>query len=140
MLNRVTLMGRLTRDPELRQTNNGTAVANFSLAVDRDFKEKDGERSTDFLDCVAWSHTANFVAKYCAKGSMVAVDGRVETRDWVDKNGTKRKSVEIRVNDLYFAERKGGNSSNSESAPAPAPAAPSPVAAAEAEESEDLPF
>lgn len=141
MLNQITLMGRLTRDPELRKTENHNAVANFSLAVDRDIKTKDGERVTDFIDCVAWSHTANFVSKYCAKGALVTVTGRLEIRDWTDKDGNKRRTAEVNVGSLYFAEKKNGNSADSvgdKSAPA-ANTAPT-VLADDGADPEDLPF
>ena len=96
MLNRIILMGRLTRDPELRHTQSGTAVASFSLAVDRDFKSRDsGEKTTDFIDVVAWRNTAEFVSKYFAKGRMAVVEGRLQIRDWTDRDGGKRRSAEV---------------------------------------------
>lgn len=105
MLNRIQLMGRLTRDPELRQTQSGTAVASFSLAVERDFKDKNsGERITDFIDCTAWRQTAEFVSKYFAKGRMAVVDGRLQMRDWTDKEGNKRRSAEVLVGSIYFGD------------------------------------
>ena len=92
MLNKIILMGRLTRDPELRHTQSGTAVASFSLAVDRDFKSRDsGEKTTDFIDVVAWRNTAEFVSKYFAKGRMAVAEGRLQIRDWTDKEGGKRR-------------------------------------------------
>ena len=143
MLNHITLMGRLTRDPELRQTQGGTAVANFSLAVERDIKNKStGERTTDFIGCVAWAHTANFVSKYCTKGALVAVTGRLEMRDWTDKDGNKRRAAEVNVDSLYFAEKKNGNSADSVYTEEPA-ADTTATAAAPASDSEDdgdLPF
>lgn len=105
MLNRITIMGRLTRDPELRRTNSGTAVASFTVAVDRDFG-KDGEKQTDFIDCVAWRQTGEFVSKYFAKGRMIVVDGRLELRDWTDKDGNKRRNAEINVSSAYFGDSK----------------------------------
>ena len=94
MLNRIILMGRLTRDPELRHTQSGTAVASFSLAVDRDFKSRDsGEKATDFIDIVAWRNTAEFVSKYFTKGRMAVVEGRLQIRDWTDRDGGKRRKV-----------------------------------------------
>ena len=111
MLNRIILMGRLTRDPELRQTQSGTAVASFSLAVDRDFADKStGQRPTDFIDIVAWRNTAGFVSKYFSKGRMVVVDGRLQIRDWEDSNGNKRRSAEVVAEHVYFGEskREGG--------------------------------
>lgn len=141
MLNQITLMGRMTRDPELRQTPGGSAVANFSLAVERDIKDKaSGERVTDFIDCVAWAHTANFVSKYCTKGSLVVVSGRLQIRDWTDKDGNKRRGAEVVVNDLYFAEKKNGNSSNSESdTPSPRPA-PLPANNTQDDDDDSMPF
>ncbi len=118
MLNHIVLMGRLTRDPELRRTGSGTAVASFTVAVDRDYQSKDGgERKTDFIDCVAWTHTGEFIAKYFTKGSMIAVEGRLELRDWTDRDGNKRRSAEVRVANAHFCGSKrdsgdsyGGNS------------------------------
>ena len=100
MLNKIFIMGRLTRDPELRHTQSGTAVASFSLAVDRDFKEQDGSRVTDFIDCVAWRSSAEFVDKYFSKGRMAVVEGRLQIRDWTDKDGNKRRSAEVIVNSI----------------------------------------
>ena len=95
MLNKIIIMGRLTRDPELRRTGSGTAVTSFSLAVDRDFKSQSGEKETDFIDVVAWRSTAEFVSKYFTKGRMAVVEGRLQIRDWTDKDGGKRRSAEI---------------------------------------------
>lgn len=107
MLNRIILMGRLTRDPELRRTQNGTAVTSFSIAVDRDFKNKDtGEKSTDFIDIVAWRQTAEFVCDYFSKGRMAVVDGRLQIRDWTDKDGNKRRSAEVLADNIYFGDSK----------------------------------
>lgn len=107
MLNRIILMGRLTRDPELRHTQSGTAVASFSLAVDRDFKSKDsGERTTDFIDIVAWRQTAEFVSRYFTKGRMAVVEGRLQLRDWTDKDGGKRRSAEVIADNVYFGDSK----------------------------------
>ncbi len=107
MLNHITLMGRMTRDPELRYTQSGTAVASFSLAVERDFGSRDGgERQTDFIDCVAWRQTGEFVSKYFSKGSMTAVSGRLQIRDWNDREGNKRRSAEVVVDNVYFCESK----------------------------------
>lgn len=106
-MNQVVLMGRLTRDPELRHTQTGTAVASFSLAVDRGYTSKDGgERQTDFIDIVAWRGTAEFVSKYFTKGQMAAVTGRLQIRDWTDKEGNKRKSAEVVAENIYFTESK----------------------------------
>ena len=106
MLNNVSLMGRLTRDPELRQTQSGIAVASFSLAVERDFKPQDGEREVDFFDIVAWRSTAEFVNKYFSKGRMAVVDGRLQSRKWQDKNGNNRVSIEVVADSVYFGDSK----------------------------------
>jgi single-strand DNA-binding protein len=106
-MNQVVLMGRLTRDPELRHTQSGTPVATFSLAVDRGYTPKDGgERQTDFIDIVAWRNTAEFVCKYFTKGQMAAVTGRLQIRDWTDKDGNKRRSAEVVADNIYFTESK----------------------------------
>ena len=113
MLNHITIMGRLTRDPELRYTQSQTPVASFTLAVDRDFGGRDGgEKQTDFIDCVAWRQTAEFVSKYFQKGSMAVVSGRLQIRDWTDRDGGKRRSAEVVVDNIYFGEsrrRDGGD-------------------------------
>ena len=115
MLNHITLMGRLVRDPELRRTGSGIAVASFCIAVDRDFASKDGgERKADFINCVAWRQTGEFISKYFAKGRMIVVDGRLEMRDWTDKEGNKRTSAEVIVDNAYFGDSKR----DSDSAPA----------------------
>ena len=107
MLNHIDLMGRLTRDPELRRTQSGTAVASFTLACDRDFGSRDGgERETDFVDIVAWRSTAEFVAKYFTKGRMAVVEGRLQLRDWTDKDGNKRRNAEVVANSVYFGDSK----------------------------------
>ena len=107
MLNRIDIMGRLTRDPELRHTQSQTPVASFTLAVDRDFGGRDGgERQTDFIDCVAWRQTAEFVSKYFQKGSMAVVSGRLQIRDWTDRDGGKRRSAEVVVDNIYFGESR----------------------------------
>ena len=115
MLNHITIMGRLTRDPELRRTGSGVAVASFSLAVDRDFSPKDGgERETDFIDCVAWRQTGEFVSKYFTKGRMAVVSGRLQIRSWTDKEGNKRRTAEVVADNVYFGDSKrddqGGSS------------------------------
>ena len=106
MLNKIILMGRLTRDPELRRTGSGTAVASFSLAVDRDFKTQDGERETDFIDIVAWRSTAEFASKYFTKGRMAVLEGRMQVCDWTDKDGNKRRSTEVVAENIYFGDSK----------------------------------
>lgn len=109
MLNKIVLMGRLVRDPELRRTGSGTAVASFALAVDRDFTAKDStERETDFIDIVCWRSTAEFAAKYFTKGQMAAVSGRLQIRSWQDEDGNKRRSAEVVADNLYFAGSKPG--------------------------------
>ena len=105
MLNHIVLMGRLTRDPELRYTQSQTPVASFSLAVDRDFGRGE-EKQTDFIDCVAWRQTGEFVSKYFQKGSMAVVSGRLQIRDWTDRDGNKRRSAEVVVDNVYFGESK----------------------------------
>lgn len=127
MLNHITLMGRLTRDPELRRTQSGTAVTSFTLAVDRDFKSQSGEKETDFIDIVAWRSTAEFVSKYFSKGRMAVVEGRLQIRDWTDKDGGKRRSAEVVADNVYFGDSKrdGGDSSGYSAAPAYKNAAPS---------------
>lgn len=115
MLNHITIMGRLTRDPELRRTGSGIAVASFTVAVDRDFGNKEGgERETDFIDCVAWRNTGEFVSKYFAKGRMIVVSGRLQIRNWTDKDGNKRRSAEIVADSCYFGDSKKGGSSEAE--------------------------
>ena len=153
MLNHITIMGRLTRDPELRRTGSGVAVASFTVAVDRDFGGRDGgEKETDFIDCVAWRQTGEFVSKYFTKGRMIVVSGRLQIRRWTDKDGNKRRTAEVVADNCYFGDSKrddqggssyggntyGGNSYGSAysapsgnyggySAPAGAPASDFPV-------------
>ena len=140
MLNHITIMGRLTRDPELRRTGSGIAVASFSLAVDRDYSPRDGgERETDFIDCVAWRQTGEFVSKYFTKGRMAVVSGRLQIRNWTDKDGNKRRTAEVIADNVYFGDSKregdggsasyagnsyGGNAYGSAPAPAYGGAAP----------------
>lgn len=106
MLNHITLMGRLTHEPELRRTESGVSVAGFSLAVSRDFTDSTGERETDFIDCVAWRNTAEFLCKYFAKGQLAVVDGRLQVRNYLDRDGNRRRQVEVVVGNLYFAGEK----------------------------------
>ena len=107
MLNNITIMGRLTRDPELRRTGSGIAVASFTVAVDRDFSSKDGgEKETDFIDCVAWRGTGEFVSKYFGKGRMAVVSGRLQIRNWTDTDGNKRRSAEVVADNVYFGDSK----------------------------------
>ena len=106
MLNRIVLMGRLTRDPELRRTQSGTAVVSFSIACDRDYAAQGAERETDFIDIVAWRGTAEFVEKYFSKGRMIVVAGRLQIRNWQDKDGNKRRSAEVVADNVYFGDSK----------------------------------
>ena len=107
MLNHIVIMGRLTRDPELRRTGSGIAVASFTVAVDRDFGGRDGgEKETDFIDCVAWRHTGEFVSKYFTKGSMIVVSGRLQIRNWNDKDGNKRRTAEVVADNVYFGDSR----------------------------------
>ena len=114
MLNHIVIMGRLTRDPELRSTQSGVSVASFTVAVDRDFGGRDGgEKQTDFIDCVAWRQTGEFVSKYFHKGSMIVVSGRLQSRKWQDREGNNRTNWEIQADNVYFGEsRSSGNSSS----------------------------
>ena len=118
MLNHITIMGRLTRDPELKYTQSQTPVTTFTLAVDRDYQGRDGgERQTDFIDCVAWRSTAEFVSKYFQKGSMAVVAGRLQLRDWTDRDGGKRRSAEVIVENVYFGESKRRDSAETRTEP-----------------------
>lgn len=116
MLNRIIVMGRLTRDPELRRTNSGNAVTSFTVAVDRGFKTQSGDKETDFIDVVAWRNTAEFVSKYFSNGRMAVVEGRLQLRDWTDKEGNKRRTAEIVADSVYFGDSKrdGGDTVQSE--------------------------
>ena len=133
MLNHIVIMGRLTRDPELRRTQSGVAVASFTVAVDRDFgKNENGEKETDFIDCVAWRQTGEFVSKYFTKGRMAVVSGRLQIRPWTDKEGNKRRTAEVIADNVYFGDsnkREEGGAAGA--APAfggySAPAASSPA-------------
>ena len=123
MLNKTILMGRLTADPELRRTQNNTSVTSFTLAVDRDYKSQNGDKETDFIDVVAWRFTADFVAKWFKKGMLVAVAGRIQTRSYEDRQGNKRKAVEVVAEEVHFAEpkRESQPQSNNYRNTAPAP-------------------
>ena len=114
MLNKILIMGRLTRDPELRRTGIGTAVTSFSLACDRDFKSQSGEKETDFIEVVAWKNTAEFVSKYFSKGRMAVVEGRLQIRDWTDKAGNKRTTAEVVADNVYFADSKRSESNDNQ--------------------------
>lgn len=142
MLNHIVIMGRMTRDPELRHTKDGTPVVSFSLAVDRDFKDKNtGEKSTDFIDVVVWKSAAEFVIRYFSKGRMAVVDGRLQIRDWTDKNGNKHRSAEVVADNIYFGDSKRDNNTTN----APKEIGNPPVRSgvdiyAELEDDGDLPF
>ena len=147
MLNHIAIMGRLVRDPELRYTQSGTAVTAVTLAVDRNFKSLDGsERITDFIDVIAWRSTAEFVSKYFTKGRMAVVEGRLQIRNWIDKNGNKRRTAEVVAESVYFGDskRKGGkggdtdNTTTSEMAAAPDQKHPQFIEVAM--DDEELPF
>jgi len=129
MLNRIVIMGRLARDPELRRTQSGTAVASFTLAVDRDFKDKQtGERATDFIDVVAWRQTGEFVSRYFSKGRMAVVEGRLQIRPYTDRDGNKRTAAEVVAENIYFGDSRrdgeGGGSYGGQSYAPPAPQQP----------------
>ena len=116
MLNHITIMGRLTRDPELRRTGSGIAVASFCVAVDRDYSGKDSEeKETDFIDCVAWRQTGEFVSKYFTKGRVIVVSGRLQIRTWTDKDGNKRRTAEVVADNCYFGDSKKEQDGNSQS-------------------------
>ena len=148
MLNHITIMGRLTRDPELRRTGSGVAVASFTVAVDRDFGSREGgERETDFIDCVAWRQTGEFVSKYFTKGSMAVVSGRLQIRNWTDKEGNKRRTAEVVADNVYFGESKRQSEGGSYAAPAApayggysAPSAPASDFAMLDDDDAQLPF
>lgn len=137
MLNRITVMGRLVRDPELRRTQNDIPVCSFSVACDRDVKDKaTGERSTDFIDIVAWRSTAEFVSKYLSKGRMAVIDGRLQLRDWTDREGNKRRSAEILANSVNF----GDSRPKDQATPVPAGVSDGGYGAEDAEAGGELPF
>jgi len=152
MLNHIVIMGRLTRDPELRRTGSGVAVTSFTVAVDRDFGNREsGERETDFIDCVAWRQTGEFVSKYFAKGRMAVVSGRLQIRNWTDKEGNKRRTAEVIADNVYFGDSKrDGDSANTFAAApaapafggytAPAPSAPASDFAMLSDDDAQLPF
>ena len=149
MLNHITIMGRLTRDPELRRTGSGIAVASFTVAVDRDFGGRDGgEKETDFIDCVAWRQTGEFVSKYFTKGRMAVVSGRLQIRSWKDKDGNNRRTAEIVADNVYFGDSKrdGDTAGGFAAAPAgsfggySAPAAPASDFAMLDDDDAQLPF
>ena len=135
MLNHITIMGRLTRDPELRRTGSGVAVTSFTLAVDRDYAPEGQERETDFIDVVAWRNTAEFVSRYFTKGRMAVVEGRLQVRDWKADDGSKRRTAEVVADSIYFGDSKRDDSGR------PVTAYPEPAEIAELDEDDDeLPF
>ena len=150
MLNKIFIMGRLTRDPELRRTQSGTPVVSFALAVDRDYKNADGTKATDFIEVVAWRTTAEFVSKYFANGRMAVVEGRLQIRDWTDKEGSKRRSAEVVADNVYFGDSKkegdssggsyGGSSGGYKAAGKAVDVEPGEGEFAEIEDEEDWPF
>ena len=124
MLNRIIIMGRMTRDPEMRRTGSGIGVASFTVAVDRDFTDKQsGEKETDFIDCVAWRQCGEFVSKYFGKGRMIVVSGRLQIRKWTDKDDNNRRSAEVVAEHCYFGDSKNSSGDNTYSAPDYAPQA-----------------
>ena len=140
MLNKVFIMGRLARDPELRRTQNGTAVASFTLAVDRDYKGASGERETDWIDCVAWRQSGEFVSRYFTKGRMAVVEGRLQIRDWTDNSGNKRRSTEVMVENIYFADSKNAKPGEAATERTPNPAPPPKQEYTDMDDQEELPF
>ena len=142
MLNKIFIMGRLTRDPELRRTQNGTAVAGFALAVDRDYKNADGTKETDFIEVVAWRSSAEFVSKYFTNGRMAIVEGRLQIRDWTDKDGNKRRNAEVVADNVYFGDSKkeGDSSGGYKAAGKAVDVEPDTGDFAEVEDEEDWPF
>lgn len=137
MLNNVVLMGRLTKTPEIRQTNSGTEVTSFTLAIDRGYAKPGEEKQTDFIDCTAWRGTAKFITSYFTKGQMIAVTGEIQTRNYEDKDGNKRKSTEVLVSNASFCGSKNENSNNNVSS---SPAVPTVEYGDFEEISDDLPF
>ena len=112
MLNHIIIMGRLTRDPELRRTGSGIAVTSFTLAVDRDFKSNGSEKETDFIECVAWRNTGEYVGKYFTRGRMAVVSGRLQIRSWTDKDGNKRRTAEVIADNVYFGDSRNDSASS----------------------------
>ena len=135
-MNRIVIMGRMTKDPELRRTGAGVAVASFTLAVDRDFKGQNGEKETDFIDVVVWRNTAEFVSKYFTKGRVALVEGRLQMRDWTDKDGNKRRTAEVIADNVYFGDSKSDGQANNRENLVSRMSGFAPIA----EEDGDLPF
>ena len=127
MLNHITIMGRLTKDPEMRRTNSGVAVTSFTIACDRDFGQN-GEKETDFIEVTAWRNTAEFVSKYFTKGRMAVISGRLQIRKWEDKNGNKRNTAEVVADNVYFGDSKKDNSNSYSGQVYSAPSAVAPAA------------
>ena len=145
MLNKAILIGRLTADPELRQTPNGITVTSFSIAVDRRFSRSGGERQTDFLDIVAWRQQAEFVCKYFQKGRLIGVEGSIQVRSYTDRDGNKRRAWEIQADNVFFVDSKNSSSQQDTAPafygePAPAPSSPSPVSGAAASGSQSVSY
>lgn len=139
-LNHIAIMGRLTRDPELRRTSSGIAVTSFTLAVDRDIPGQDGSRETDFIDCVAWRQTGEFVAKYFTKGRMAIVAGKLQIRSWTDKDNHKRKTAEVVADNVYFGDSKPEAAGNGSYGGYSAPAAPASDFAMMEDDDAQLPY
>ena len=149
MLNHIEVMGRLVRDPELRYTQSNTPVTSFTIAVDRDFgKNEAGEKQTDFIDCVAWRTTAEYISKYFTKGRMAVVTGKLQMRDWVDKNENKRRSAEVVVDNIYFGDSRRDSETRTDTSSAPVidfgpgrtATSPSPFADLMDDDDGELPF
>lgn len=136
MLNHIVIMGRMVRDPKLRTTQSGISVASFTLAVERDLKGQNGERAVDFIDVVAWRQTAEFVCKYLGKGRMAVADGRLQIREWKDKNGDSRRSAEVQASSVYFGDSRRGENGNALEPPAQQPSGFSEISGDDG----DLPF
>lgn len=142
MLNNCTIQGRMTRDPELRYTASNTPAVSFTLAVDRSRKNSNGEYDTDFIDCACFGKTAEFVKQWFQKGSMAIVIGRIQSRNWEDKNGNKRTSISVNVSEIMFGESKKDKDAKDKPTPNPEPAAPHfdlSVGDTDFEELDDLP-
>ena len=139
MLNKIIIQGRLCSDVELRRTNNGTAVASVTLAVDRDFKSQDGRREADFISVVAWRGVAEHLAKYLTKGRMAVVEGRLQMRDWTDKDGNKRRNAEVIADNLYFGDSRSDNGGH-QAAKAPVNVDAEDCAEVEDDMEDSLPF
>lgn len=140
MLNNVNIMGHIVRDPELRRTASGIAVTSFTIACDRDFKSKDGEKETDFVDVVAYRNTAEFVEKYFSKGRMIVVSGRLQIRNWTDKEGNKRRTAEVIADNVYFGDSKNSGNADNAGSTYSAPVPENDFTPMECEDDDKLPF